>query len=192
MSKCDLSVESQASDGVAKIFQEIREGFNSDEISDYFLLLAHNEAALSTTWETYKQLLINGVVPRKVKEMIYLAVSLSKGCRYCSSSHLALCEMYSVGEESIDSIINSIDTLTPDRMRIIITFAVRVANEPKTLTAEDYEILYGEGLDMAEIVEILSMATFCAAGTQLAQAAGLHVEQSTAEYLRDKNLTIGF
>jgi uncharacterized peroxidase-related enzyme len=192
MSKVILKKELDCSDDIKEIFDEIREGFNCEEMSDYFLLLAHNKGALKSTWLAYKYILLEGVVPRQIKEMIFLSISLSKGCHYCSSSHLALCDMYKVSEDSIDSIIKNIETLNPERIKRIIKFSLKITNEPKSVTKHDYQSLLDDGLNMEEITEIMSIATFCASGIQIAQAAGLDVEQGTADYLTDNNLSIGF
>ncbi len=192
MTKVALKKEQECSDDIKEIFDEIREGFNCEEMSDYFLLLAHNKGALKSTWLTYKYILLEGVVPRQVKEMIFLSISLSKGCHYCSSSHLALCDMYKVSEESINSIIGNVDTLNPERIKRILKFSLKVANEPRTVSNNDYQDLLNDGLNMEEITEILSIATFCSAGILIAQATGLDVEQGTADYLTENNLSIGF
>ena len=192
MPKTTLKNEHQCSDDIKEIFDEIREGFNCEEMSDYFLLLAHNKGALKSTWLTYKYILLEGIVPRQIKEMIFLSISLSKGCHYCSSSHLALCDMYQVSEGSINSIINNVESLNPERIKRIIKFSLKVTNEPKSVSQNDYKELMDDGLNMEEITEIITIATFCAAGIQIAQAAGLDVEQGTADYLIENNLSIGF
>lgn len=192
MLKTELMKEHECSDDIKEIFDEIRDGFNCEEMSDYFLLLAHSKGALKSTWLTYKYILLEGVVPRQIKEMIFLSISLSKGCHYCSSSHLALCDMYQVSEDSINSIINNVETLNPERIKRIIKFSLKVANEPRSTTPEDYQILLNDGLNMEEITEIISIATFCTAGIQVAQATGLDVEKATADYLTENNLSIGF
>ncbi len=192
MPKTILKNEHECSDDIKEIFDEIREGFNCEEISDYFLLLAHNKGALKSTWLTYKHILLEGVVPRQIKEMIFLSISLSKGCHYCSSSHLALCDMYQVSEDSIDSIINNVESLNPERIKRIIQFSLKITNEPKSVNEQDFRKLIDDGLNMEEITEIIAIATFCASGIQIAQAAGLDVEQGTVDYLIENNLSIGF
>lgn len=192
MSIVELKQEHECSEEVKHIFDESRDGFNSEDISDYFLFLAHNKGALKSTWLNYKHILLSGVVPRQIKEMVFLAISLSRGCHYCSSSHLALCDMYEISEESINSIISNVDSLNPEHIRRIIKFSLKVANDARSVTKQDYKILLDDGLTMEEIVEIVSLSTFCVAGILVAQAAGLDVEQATASYLQERNLSIGF
>ena len=42
---------------------------------------------LERTWESVKQIMAPGALDPLVKEMIYLAVSVTNGCPYCIASH---------------------------------------------------------------------------------------------------------
>jgi len=44
---------------------------------------------LKRTWESLKQVMAPGALDALTKEMIYLAVSVTNGCEYCTASHTA-------------------------------------------------------------------------------------------------------
>src|SRR5262249_2019441 len=52
--------------------------------------LASDPALLKRTWATQKAVLTPGTLDTVVKEMIYLAVSITNGCEYGIASHTAL------------------------------------------------------------------------------------------------------
>jgi AhpD family alkylhydroperoxidase len=78
-----LSPEAQA------VFADIRATRNSDFVNNFWRALAHDPATLKRTWESVKAVMGQGVLDPKVKEMIYIAVSVAHGCPYCVHSHTA-------------------------------------------------------------------------------------------------------
>lgn len=79
----ELSPEAQA------VFADIRATRQSDFVNNFWRALAHDPATLKRTWEGVKAVMGEGVLEPKVKEMIYIAVSIAHGCSYCIHSHTA-------------------------------------------------------------------------------------------------------
>lgn len=79
----ELSPEAQA------VFADIRATRQSDFVNNFWRALAHDPATLKRTWEGVKAVMGEGVLEPKVKEMIYIAVSIAHGCSYCVHSHTA-------------------------------------------------------------------------------------------------------
>ncbi len=44
---------------------------------------------LKRTWESVKQVMAPGALDARTKEMLYLAVSMTNSCDYCTVSHTA-------------------------------------------------------------------------------------------------------
>jgi AhpD family alkylhydroperoxidase len=76
-----------ASPEVKAVFDDIRKTRDTDYIGIFWRVLANDPASLKRTWEGVKQVMAPGALAPLVKEMIYLAVSISNGCDYCSHSH---------------------------------------------------------------------------------------------------------
>jgi AhpD family alkylhydroperoxidase len=71
------------------VFDDIRKTRNSDFINNFWRALAHDPKTLRRTWESIKQVMAPGALDPKVKEMLYVAVSVAHGCSYCIHSHTA-------------------------------------------------------------------------------------------------------
>ena len=60
-----------------------------DWINNFWKVIAHHPPTLKRTWESVKEVMAPGALDPLTKEMIYLAVSATNGCRYCIASHTA-------------------------------------------------------------------------------------------------------
>ena len=72
---------------VSAVFEDIRRVRKSDFINNFWRALANDPATLKRTWEGVKEVMAPGALDPLTKEMIYLAVSITNGCAYCSHSH---------------------------------------------------------------------------------------------------------
>jgi AhpD family alkylhydroperoxidase len=58
-------------------------------VNNFWKYLANDPASLERTWNSLKEIMAPGALDPLVKEMVYLAVSVSNGCAYCIASHTA-------------------------------------------------------------------------------------------------------
>lgn len=72
------------------VFDDIKATRNVAEVNNFWKYLATDPAQLKRTWETQKAVLAPGALDRLVKEMIYLAVSVTNGCNYGIACHTTL------------------------------------------------------------------------------------------------------
>ena len=79
----ELSPEARA------VFEDIRATRQTDYVNSFWRSLAHDPATLKRTWESIKAVMGPGSLSPKMKEMIYIAVSVAHGCDYCIHSHTA-------------------------------------------------------------------------------------------------------
>ena len=70
-------------------FDDIRKTRQTDFVNNFWRALAHDPKTLSRTWESVKEVMAPGALEPKVKEMLYVAVSIAHGCSYCIHSHTA-------------------------------------------------------------------------------------------------------
>ena len=78
-----------ASEEVRAVFDDIMKVRGSDWINNFWKVLAHDPATLKRTWEAIKQVMAPGTLDPLTKELIYIAVSATNGCEYCTYSHTA-------------------------------------------------------------------------------------------------------
>ncbi|MGY4452766.1 AhpD family alkylhydroperoxidase [Bradyrhizobium sp. i1.3.1] len=83
LSDDELSAEARA------VFDDIRKVRKSDFVNNFWRALAHDPKTLRRTWESIKEVMAPGALDPKIKEMLYVAVSIAHGCSYCIHSHTA-------------------------------------------------------------------------------------------------------
>jgi len=78
-----------ASPEVRAVFDEIMTVRKVDSVNNFWKYLANDPATLLRTWESIQQIMTGGALDPVVKELIYIAVSVTNGCEYCIASHTA-------------------------------------------------------------------------------------------------------
>ncbi len=76
-----------ASAEVRAIYDDIMATRNTDWINNFWKVLAHDPPTLRRIWSNIKEVMGPGALDPLVKELLYVAVSASNGCRYCIASH---------------------------------------------------------------------------------------------------------
>jgi AhpD family alkylhydroperoxidase len=79
----------EASPEVRAVYDDIMRTRRIDWINNFWKVLANDLATLRRTWESLKQVMAPGALDPLTKEMVYLAVSVTNGCEYCTASHTA-------------------------------------------------------------------------------------------------------
>ncbi len=79
--------EGAANAEVRAVFDDIKTSRNTAWINNFWKALANDPATLKRTWESLKEVMAPGALDPLTKELIYLAVSISNGCAYCTASH---------------------------------------------------------------------------------------------------------
>ena len=78
-----------ASPEVRAVYDDILATRKTDWVNNFWKALAADPALLKRTWEDTKQLMAPGTLDPVMKELIYLAVSITNGCPYCVAAHTA-------------------------------------------------------------------------------------------------------
>jgi AhpD family alkylhydroperoxidase len=78
-----------ASSAVKSVYDDIMKTRGVDWINNFWKALANDPAELARVWSLVKQVMAPGALDPLVKEMIYVAVSVTNGCEYCTCSHTA-------------------------------------------------------------------------------------------------------
>jgi AhpD family alkylhydroperoxidase len=79
----------QASPEVRTVYDDIMKTRGTDWINNFWKALANDPRELARVWASVKQVMAPGALDPLVKEMIYVAVSATNGCEYCTHSHTA-------------------------------------------------------------------------------------------------------
>jgi AhpD family alkylhydroperoxidase len=80
----------QSSGVVREVFDDIRATRKTTDINNFWKAIARHPPTLERAWEATKAVMGGpGEIDPLVRELIYLAVSVSNGCDYCIASHRA-------------------------------------------------------------------------------------------------------
>jgi AhpD family alkylhydroperoxidase len=74
---------------VRAVFADIKRTRNVPDVNNFWKYLARDPVLLARTWRGVKEVMAAGALDPLVKEMVYLAVSVTNGCAYCIASHTA-------------------------------------------------------------------------------------------------------
>ncbi len=95
----------EASPEVRAVYDDIRVTRNTDWINNFWKALANDPPTLRRTWESIKEVMQPGALDPLTKEMIYLAVSASNGCAYCTHSHAAAARRQGMTREMLSELL---------------------------------------------------------------------------------------
>ena len=97
--------EKEANGKVKEIFEEIKTVRQITEIPNFWKSLANNPETLERTWTSLKQVMKKGALDPAVKELIYVAVSITNGCEYCIKSHSLAAKKKGATDEMLNEMI---------------------------------------------------------------------------------------
>jgi AhpD family alkylhydroperoxidase len=89
MATLPLLDDEAASPEARQIFDDIRAKRNTDYVNNFWRALANDPAELRAVWEKAQAVMAPGALDPLVKELVYIAVSVTNGCAYCVHSHTA-------------------------------------------------------------------------------------------------------
>ncbi len=77
-----------ASPAVRAVYDDIKTSRKVPDVNNIWKYLANDPATLKRTWTSVKEVMApGGALDPVVKEMIYLAISVTNNCGYCVASH---------------------------------------------------------------------------------------------------------
>ena len=79
----------EASPEVRAVYDDIMATRKITSINNFWKVLACDPATLKRTWEEVRDVMAPGTLDALTKELIYIAVSATNNCEYCSHSHTA-------------------------------------------------------------------------------------------------------
>ena len=103
-------VSEETATGIVKeVFEDIKASRGLAEVPNFWRAIAHRPEYLQSEWEKLKTILSTGVLDRKVKEMIAVAVSATNNCDYCIRSHTDALKALGATDEEIVELLSVVD-----------------------------------------------------------------------------------
>ncbi len=93
-----------ASAEVKAVFDDIMASRNVNDVNNFWKYLANEPRMLRHTWESLKEIMAPGALDPLVKELVYVAVSVTNNCDYCMASHTAAARAKGATEAQINEL----------------------------------------------------------------------------------------
>ena len=85
---------------VKETYQDIRDTRKTEYIGNFWKYLAFDPSLLKEVWTDVKNVMTKEtLIDKKTKEMIYMAVSITNNCSYCTHSHTASAKKLGMTDE---------------------------------------------------------------------------------------------
>ncbi|MGE8337955.1 peroxidase-related enzyme [Pseudomonas laurylsulfatiphila] len=125
--------------------------------SDYYLTLAHHPDILRQRSQAFNAIMYApGGLSRAERELASTVVSRINRCVYCASVHAQRFEQLAKRNDVISEVFADPATAgTTDRERAIVRFAIDLTLEPASLNAGHIQTLREQGLDDAQVLDLI-------------------------------------
>ena len=117
--------QNEATGKVKDIYDEIKKVRQISEIPNFWKSLANNPETLERTWTSLQQVMKKGALDPIVKELIYVAVSITNGCEYCIKSHSLAAKKKGATEEMLNEMI-AVTGMANETNRLVEGYQVEV------------------------------------------------------------------
>ena len=85
---------------VKETYQDIKDTRKTEYIGNFWKYLAFDPSLLKEVWTDVKNVMTKEtLIDKKTKEMIYMAVSITNNCSYCTHSHTASAKKLGMSDE---------------------------------------------------------------------------------------------
>jgi AhpD family alkylhydroperoxidase len=110
---------------VRAVYDDIMTTRQVNWVNNFWKVLAHDPPALRRIWSNIKEVMGPGTLDPLTKEMLYVAVSASNGCRYCIASHGAAARKKGMTEAQYSELL-AIVGLANETNRLVTALDVEV------------------------------------------------------------------
>ncbi|SQF98808.1 alkylhydroperoxidase AhpD domain-containing protein [Paucimonas lemoignei] len=135
----------------------LEESHPQAKVSDYYLTLAHEPEVLRQRSLAFNAIMYApGGLSRAERELASTVVSRINQCVYCASVHAQRFEQLAKRNDVIAQIFSDPQTAgTTDREKAIVQFSIDLTLDPAALTAEHIQPLRAQGLDDAQVLDLI-------------------------------------
>ena len=99
-------LENEVTGKVKEVFEEIKSVRKIKDVPNFWKYLANSPETLERTWNSTSKVMKPGALDAVTKELIYVAVSMTNSCEYCTKSHTFAAKKKGATEEMIKEMID--------------------------------------------------------------------------------------
>jgi AhpD family alkylhydroperoxidase len=122
----------QANAEVRAVYDDIMATRKIDKVTNFWKALAHDPVRLKRTWEDTKSIMAAGALDPLVKELLYVAVSVSNQCDYCIAAHTASARKKGMTEAIFNEML-AVVGLANSNNRLVAGLQVEIDEQFKSL-----------------------------------------------------------
>ncbi len=115
----------EASPEVRAVYDDILVTRKIPSINNFWKVLACDPPTLKRTWEEVRDVMSPGTLDALTKELIYIAVSATNNCEYCSHSHTASARKQGMSDAMLAEVL-AVTALANKTNRLANGFRVEV------------------------------------------------------------------
>lgn len=100
-----------ANDEVRAVYDDIRTTRQTNYINNFWKAIANHPPTLRRTWQTVKEVMTGlGEIDPLIRELIYIAVSVTNGCEYCIAAHTVAARAKGMSDEVLGELLAIVAT----------------------------------------------------------------------------------
>jgi AhpD family alkylhydroperoxidase len=154
------------------VYGEIRTRLGLGAVPGVFRAMAAvNHDVLVQNWTAFRQTVLEGGLPRTLKQMVGLVVSREHDCPYAVRLHAAILAHLGVAQPVVRDLVESGDSdLVPDSTRTALGFARQYSRDPDRCSPD---LLEAAGFTEDDAQELMDTVLLVSGMTRFAQECGL-------------------
>ena len=117
--------EKKASAKAKKIFNTIKKERKIKVIPNFWLTIANDPKTLERTWNSLSEIMKKGALDPLIKELLYIAVSMTNSCEYCIRSHTAAAKKKGMTDKMLKELI-AVVGMANETNRLVESYQVEV------------------------------------------------------------------
>ncbi|MBC8171268.1 MAG: carboxymuconolactone decarboxylase family protein [Anaerolineae bacterium] len=146
-------------------------------VPNLFKSMASHPDFLEANWKKFRGVILQGELPRTLKEMIGVAISQKNKSDYALKVHLHGLSALGMSEEVLRTLVSDFEACPlPAREKAVIRFGLLAGTQPHDLTDAHFDDLRKLGLNDAEIFEIMATANLFTGVNQYTDAIALEID----------------
>lgn len=165
-------------DDVRVIYDQIKAELGFGMVPNLFKSMATRPDFLAVNWMQFRTTILQGNLPRTLKEMIGVAISQANNSQYALQVHLHGLSALGMSEDVLQTLVSDFESCPlPLREKAVIRFGLLAGTQPLNLMPAHYTGLREQGIDDDEIFEILATANLFAGVNQYTDAIKLEIDE---------------
>ncbi|MBX3059601.1 MAG: hypothetical protein KF770_24380 [Anaerolineae bacterium] len=148
----------EADPDVAQLYTDMQQQAGLSFVTNANKSLGSSPAALTIYRDMMQTFFTHLTLPEALVPMILYSIASARNCVYCSVVNGSFCRALGVDDETLEKLAHDLGHVNPQRLRVIIEFAVKCSQSPQGLVAEDYEQVREQGVSDDELLQIIFLA----------------------------------